>query len=219
MTDHPIITAIVLIVASYLLGSISFAVIMSKLFVKKDVRDFGSGSAGMTNVMRTAGKLPGILTFILDFAKGFGASLAGKLIFAELYKATSNDWFAPIFGALCCSLACLLGHVFPVFFQFKGGKGVATGVGAYFAISPLAALLGLVSFAIIFAITRIVSVGSLVGTAVVVLCAITFKLDFDFAVVPQILLGLAMGGTIFAKHKANIVRLIHGEEKKLTVKK
>lgn len=125
-----VFAAIAVVIAAYFIGSVNFAVIFARAFLKKDVRNLGSGNAGATNVMRTAGFLPGILTFVCDALKGFLASYLGKLVFG-LVMSSGIDWLDPIYGAYLCGIACMLGHVFPIFFQFKGGKGAATSVGIY----------------------------------------------------------------------------------------
>ena len=152
-----VITAIVTVIAAYLIGSINFAVIFAKAFMKKDVRELGSGNAGTTNVMRNAGFLPGALTFVFDALKGFAACYMGKMIFEYISIQTVSDWASPIFGAYLCGLACMLGHVFPFFFQFKGGKGVATSVGIFAVCCPIAIIIGLVAFALITVFSKYVS--------------------------------------------------------------
>ena len=145
------------VITSYLLGSISFGVIFSKLFAKKDVREYGSGSAGMTNVMRAIGLLPGVLTFVFDAFKGFAACYLAKYTFFPLANYFSNgEWYTePIYGAYLCGLVCMLGHMFPLFFRFKGGKGVATSVGIFAVCCPWAIIAGLAIFAISTASARI----------------------------------------------------------------
>lgn len=203
------------VIAAYLIGSVNFAVIFSNAFLRKDVRKLGSGNAGATNVMRTAGFLPGILTFICDALKGFIASYSGKLIFGLAASSAGIEWLHPIYGAYICGVACMLGHVFPIFFQFKGGKGAATSVGIYAVCCPIAIALGLCAFALVILFTKIVSLGSLAAAlTVVVLSVVFFAGDGNIFVVSA--LSITMGIIVFAKHKDNIKRLIHGEEKKLT---
>ena len=200
------------VVLAYLIGSINFAVIFSKLFTKKDVRDFGSGNAGATNVLRTAGILPGILTFLFDALKGFAACFAGKTIVANF--AASNSLKLSIYCAFACGLACMLGHVFPIFFRFKGGKGVATAVGIFAVCCPIAIIVGLAVFILLAIFTRIVSISSLCATVTVVTFAAIFY-NRDASIIPQIALSTAMGALVFIKHIDNIKRLLKGEEKKL----
>lgn len=203
--------AFISVVFAYLVGSINFAVIFSNIFIHKDVRDFGSGNAGATNVLRTAGVLPGILTFLCDAIKGFVACFVGKLIFSSLAKP---DTSSVVYVAFLCGLACILGHVFPVFFHFKGGKGVATAVGIFSVCCPIAIALGLVVFILSAVITRIVSISSLLATVTVVTCTGIFY-NKSAMLLPQLIIAALMGTVVFLKHTENIKRLIRGEEKKL----
>ena len=210
--------AFLTVAAAYLIGSISFAIVFSKAFAKRDVRDYGSGNAGMTNVLRVVGKKAGILTFICDAIKGFAACMIGKIVFDYLLSATGEGIFAPLNGAFICGVACMIGHVFPIFYGFKGGKGVAVSVGIFAVCCPIAIISGLAAFVIVLLLSRIISVSSLIATVVVVTLSIIFKSD-DASFILQIAAALTMGAIVFLKHSENIGRLIRGEEKKLTVKK
>lgn len=210
------ITAIVTVIAAYLIGSINFAVIFAKAFLKKDVRELGSGNAGATNVLRSAGVLPGILTFVFDALKGFAASYMGKVIFEYIATQNGGDWSKPIFGAYLCGTACMLGHVFPFFFQFKGGKGVATSVGIFAVCCPVAIISGLIVFTLVTIFSKYVSLGSVIATLVVVILSIIFY-DKTASVLPQMLLTLAMGAIVILKHKTNIKRLLAGTESKIKI--
>ena len=204
------------VISAYLLGSINFAVIFANAFLKKDVRKLGSGNAGTTNVMRTAGFLPGALTFVCDVLKGFAACYIGKMLFCYALNTGGVKWAYPAYGVYLCGVACMLGHVFPIYFQFKGGKGAATSVGIYAVCCPMAIILGLCAFALVLLTTKIVSLGSLAAAlTVVVLSIVFFAGDGNIFVVAA--LSIAMGIIVFAKHKDNIKRLIRGEEKKLTI--
>lgn len=209
-----VITAIVTVLAAYFLGSINFAVIFAKAFLKKDVRNLGSGNAGTTNVMRTAGFLPGALTFICDALKGFVAVFIGKTVFDYILTTSGDVWAQPIYGAYICGVACMLGHVFPVFFQFKGGKGVATSVGIFAVCSPIAIIIGLSVFAVCLVVSKLVSLSSLTATLTVVVCSAVFY-DTSAALLPQILLSCVMGIIVILKHKENIKRIISGTESKI----
>lgn len=211
------ITAIVTIIAAYFIGSINFAVIFAKAFVKKDVRELGSGNAGATNVLRNAGVVPGVLTFVFDALKGFAASFMGYKIFEYVNTQIASDWSAPIIGAYLCGLACMLGHIFPFFFGFKGGKGVATSVGIYAVCCWPAILIGLLVFALVTAFSKYVSLGSICAALTVVVLSIIF-FDKTAIVLPQIVLNLSMGAAVILKHKDNIKRLISGTESKIKAK-
>ena len=218
MLSRPIIIAILVTIFAYLVGSINFAVIFTKLFIKQDVRNMGSGNAGTTNVLRVGGFLPGALTFICDALKGFVAAGAGKLVFVFLAQNMNADWSNAVYGAFLCGFLCMIGHVFPIFFQFKGGKGVATSVGIFAVCCPIAIVLGLVAFATSTIITRIVSLSSLVATLVVVSLTIVFY-DNTALLWPQALLTCLMGAVVILKHSTNIKRLLSGTEKKIKIRR
>ncbi len=205
-----VIPVLLTVFAAYLIGSINFAVIFARIFLKKDVRKLGSGNAGTTNVMRNAGFLPGALTFICDALKGFAASYLGYIVFGHL----SAEWAVPVIGAYICGVAGMLGHVFPVFFQFKGGKGVATSVGIFAVCCWPAIVIGLIVFAILTLTTRYVSLSSLIATVTVVVCSVIFY-SSTASVWLQFLLAAVMGAIVFIKHKDNIKRLLSGNENKI----
>ncbi len=210
------------LIAAYLIGSVNFAVIFSKLFTGKDVRDSGSGNAGATNTLRTAGKLPGILTFVFDAVKGFAACYIGKVSFGYLYSVTSNEWLNSTYGAYLCCIAVMLGHIYPVFFGFKGGKAVACSVGTFAVCCPIAIILGLTGFAVSLIISKIVSLSSLIATVIVVGTSVIYQFvaaDITYNIIPIIVLSLIAGFIVFIKHKDNISRLIKGEEKKIFSRK
>ena len=160
--------------------------------------------------MRTAGFLPGALTFICDALKGFVACFIGKAVFTYFLPDTV-PW---IYVAYLCGVACMLGHVFPIFFQFKGGKGVATSVGIYSVCCPIAIIIGLAVFALMVLISKIVSLSSLIATVTVITLSIVFY-DYSANIIIPALLSIAMGTIVFLKHKDNIKRLVKGEEKRL----
>lgn len=209
-----LMTAVITAIGAYLLGSINFAVIFTKLFIKQDVRELGSGNAGTTNAMRVAGPLPGILTFVCDALKGFVACGMGYLIFKYMVSL-GFDWAQPIYGAYICGVACMAGHMFPIFFQFKGGKGVAVSVGIFLVCSWPAILIGLAVFAAVLLITRYVSLSSLIATVTVVILSVVFR-DTTASLWPQLLLTLIMAAAIFWKHTSNIKRLLGGTESKIS---
>lgn len=209
------IYAVLTVILAYLLGSINFAVIFSKIFMKKDVREMGSGNAGTTNIMRTGGFKLGAITFLGDVLKGFVACFIGKSVFANTVE-NGEAW--AVYGAFICGLACMLGHVFPIYFQFKGGKGIATSVGIFAVCCWPAIVIGLTVFALGVFLTRIVSVSSIAAAVTVVGCSMIFHYINDPALFwPQAILAIAMGVLVIAKHSENIKRLINGTEKKLTI--
>ena len=204
-----------IIIAAYLLGSINFAVIFARAFSNRDVRDYGSGNAGTTNVMRTVGFLPGLLTFVCDALKGVIACGAGLIVFRYV---PCPGWFHSVYSAYACAIACMLGHMFPVFFQFKGGKGVAISVGIFLVCCPKLVPIALGIFILLALTTRIVSLSSLAAmlSAVILTC---FFYNRAASPAPQIIMTVIMCILVYRKHTENIKRLIKGEEKKLTLRR
>lgn len=223
MSAGNILIAIGVVIFAYLMGSVNYAVIFSKIFTGGDVRNSGSGNAGATNVLRTAGKLPAILTFAGDILKGFISCLAGKLVFSYLFEVSGGlEVFTPDYGAYLCCVAVMLGHVYPIFFGFKGGKAVACNVGTFAVCCPLAIILGLIGFALVILTVKIVSLGSLIATAIVVGTACIWALTVtvtEYNPLPIIIMALLAGIIIYLKHSANISRLIKGTEPKISAKK
>ncbi len=206
---YVILTALI----SYLLGSISFAVIVSRALAHKDVRDYGSGNAGLTNVVRNFGKLPGLLTLVGDFSKGVVAVMLGRVIFARLAG------LEPQYGACVAGLFVIIGHIFPVFFGFRGGKGVLTTAGIALVIDPRVFLIAVSIFIIVFLITRIVSISSITAAfsypiATYVVNALSGRPD-----VVDTVLTACIGVILIYMHRANIKRLINGTEPKFERKK
>lgn len=205
---------------SYLLGSVSFAVIVSKAMAHFDVRDRGSGNAGMTNVVRTMGWKPGVLTFLGDALKGAAAVLVTRYLLLEPAFSAAGEsvsvLLAPHYAAYFCAIACMLGHVFPVFFQFRGGKAVSTAIGVLFCIHWGGAILVFLTFLILVLITRKVSIGSIMGavqwTFSVLLLATP---NGPVLQIYETLLASLISLIVIIKHKDNIRRLYRGEEKTL----
>lgn len=210
------IFAVLTVIAAYLIGSINFAVIFTKKYNNVDVRDFGSGNAGTTNVLRVAGKRAGMATFALDILKGALAALLGVIVFKFLP-------FSYVYGMFLCGLACMLGHCFPIFFGFRGGKAVATSVGIFAVCCPIAIILGLIAFAISVAISKVVSLSSLIATFVVVgvSCAYVYSGAFGPLVNPLIIsvITVACGLVVILRHIENIKRIFTGTEKKFSINK
>lgn len=213
-----IVLAVVAPILAYLIGSVSFAVLFTKHFSKTDVREHGSGNAGTTNVLRVAGKKAGILTFLCDALKGVVACVLGMLLYRIAFN---NNAELVLYGKYICGVACMLGHAFPVWFKFRGGKCAATSVGIFAVCCPIAILVGLSGYAASMLITRIVSISTLTATVLVVGFSIGIN-GFNQALKPDyIVIGLSLtaGVIVFLRHKDNIKRLLKGEEKKLKIKK
>ena len=212
-----IILAVLAVVAAYLFGSVNFAVMFTRAFDNSDIREQGSGNAGTTNVMRVSGVVPGLLTFFCDALKGFTACMLGKVLFAVVCQTYNYQIFWPLSGAYICGVVCMFGHIFPLFFGFKGGKGVATSVGIFGVCCPITVAVGLTVFAIVTLISKYVSLGSLVATVTVVVLATVVPLKYT-PVAVQVVCCALMALMIFYKHRGNIKRLLSGTERKINKK-
>lgn len=210
--------AIISLIVSYLLGSINFAVIFTKKIAKIDVREHGSGNAGSTNALRVGGKLTGALTFICDFLKGTLSSFIGLKVFEYISNHSQYSWSVPVYGAYICGIFCMIGHVYPVFFGFKGGKAVATGAGIFVPISWLTTVIGLLTFAGITALIGYVFIGSVTAATVVVITAICID-THEGNIWVKALLAITIGVIIILKHSSNFKRFIKGEEDNIHRKK
>jgi acyl phosphate:glycerol-3-phosphate acyltransferase len=188
---------------SYLLGAIPTGLLLARLFSATDIRAGGSGNIGATNVTRLLGKKFGVLTLLGDMLKGFLPVYIGALLFPTTRGGT-DYMILSIFG-----LAAFLGHLFPVYLKFKGGKGVATGFGVFAYLAPAPLVLALVLFVIIVAVSRYVSLGSLSTAIVLPLLLIIYSYPL-----PVVVTGIIMGFLVFIKHKDNIQRLLQGTENK-----
>jgi glycerol-3-phosphate acyltransferase PlsY len=194
---NPIAAALVGV--AYLIGSVSFAVLLVRLRTGRDIRTEGSGNAGATNVLRSHGRVLGLAVAGLDIAKGAVAVLLVRALTADPRCAAA------------AGLAVVVGHVFPLFYGFRGGKGVATAVGAFAVLAPLATLVCVGIFIVVVAVTRYVSLGSVV--AMVLLPPISGMLfRAPRAVVAA---AAAVAVLIVIKHRENLRRLALGDERKL----
>lgn len=208
-------------VISYLLGSINFAVILSNLFEKKDVRNMGSGNAGMTNVLRNFGALPGILTFFGDFLKAVAGVYIGMYVISPYILNVTGYELKGIYLGYICAAFSMVGHIFPVFFQFRGGKGIVVAIGSIFLLDWRIACALLIVFSVTVLISGIISLGSVIAAASFPLFIIVFNLiDKSDALHTVICLaiGVTMAALTILMHRENIKRLIKGEEKKLRIK-
>jgi len=202
------ITLLCIPIAAYILGSIPFGLLLTRLIGDADVRKEGSGNIGAANVARVAGTLPGILTLILDAAKG-----AAAVLLAEHLSNESAGWM------MIAGFAALVGHCFPIWLNFKGGKGVATAAGLFLVLCPLAFLGSLLLFILVVAFWRYVSLGSIAAAAAMPLL-IYFLWAPRHAPPPVITFGaLAVALLIVYKHDANIQRLVEGAEPKFSFSK
>ena len=178
-------------VGAYLLGSIPFPYLFAKLKTGRDIREMGSGNVGATNVLRTAGKTAGLITLILDVAKGSTAVLLGRYLLGEASGGAAAGFFA------------VLGHAYPVFLGFRGGKSVATGAGAFLMLSPFGILSSIGLFVLSLATVRIVSVSSILGSGMFPVFAWLFGAERNI-----VIWGAICAALIIFRHRPNIQRLI-----------
>src|SRR5437660_4966318 len=203
----------VAVIGSYLLGSIPFGYLAGRIG-GIDIRTCGSGNVGATNVIRTLGKGYGYPVFALDFLKGFGAVKISITIATQ----AQSEWNSPEMFGIVAAISSVLGHSFPVWLGFKGGKGVATSAGAFFALAPIAVLVGVAIWMLTFWLTRYVSVASIAAAAALPLIILittwlsrtTEKLLFYSSV--------CLAAVVIWRHRSNLSRLMRGTEPRFTRK-
>lgn len=205
-------TYFIVAIIAYCLGSISFSVIISKKMAGFDVREKGSKNAGSTNVLRTVGKKAALITLICDILKGIVAILIAVLI-GNLVNGVDKALLVEIAG-----LFAVIGHTFPIFFGFKGGKGVATALGVLFIVNWQIALICLVFALLLMCITKMVSVGSL--AAAILFPVLTIFIRDNYIVDGNyVVFGILMALIVIYNHRTNIKRLATGTENKINLKK
>ena len=209
---------IIVALLAYLIGSINFSIIISKKMAGFDVREEGSGNAGTTNVLRTVGKKAAALTLICDILKGLV-----PVLLAIIIGNIANNFGAEIrveYLAQIAGVATIIGHTFPLFFKFKGGKGVASSLGLILIINWQIGLICLVFALLVMAVTRMVSLGSI--TAAILFAILTlFGISSQFYIVKgnYIIFGIVLAAIVIFNHRSNIKRIISGTENKLSFKK
>lgn len=204
---------ILMAIIAYAIGSISFSVIFSKKMAGFDVREKGSGNAGSTNVLRTVGKKAAALTLICDILKGIVAILLAVLL-GYIVKELDSALLVQI-----ASIAVIVGHTYPAFFGFKGGKGVATSLGVLLLINWQIGLICLVFALVIMALTRMVSAGSVL--AAILFPVLTLFIGKQFFIVPgnYFIFSIIMALIVSFNHRSNISRILDGQENKISLKK
>lgn len=220
-------------VVAYLLGSINTAVLVTRIVTKgkSDIRQMGSGNAGFTNVLRCVGKVPAIVTIVCDALKCVIAVLIGGFIFsfAGQLLGSQDTVFANELincGKYIAGVFCILGHSYPVYFHFKGGKGVVTAAALIATEDWRVFLCIIATFLIIFICTKIISISSIISAVLYAPYTFVMTFVFDYPsgyslyyVIMSTIAALIIGIFVIVKHKENIGRLIRGEEKKITDKK
>ena len=202
------------ILVGYLLGSIPFGLLIGKRMAKVDVRKYGSGRTGGTNVLRTAGRKAAALVACLDVAKGVLAVVFAGLIVGEGYLGVGGFGLGVLVAQVLAALAAIVGHIWSVFLKFQGGRGVSVFSGALIALCPVAAMFGGVVIIAVIGLTRYVSLGSIAGVvgAYAVLVPLTIINGYPLEYLFYALFG---GVLIIFMHRDNIVRLVSGTERKL----
>ena len=207
-------SAVIVIIVAYLIGSIPFGYLLVRLSSGGDIRQTGSGGTGATNVSRRAGKLAGVATLLFDALKGAVAVFMA----AKWTDRFQPDWMISDWIIIGAAVAVIVGHIFPVWLGFRGGKGVATGAGAFFVMNPLAVLCAGVAFVIVVVLTRYVSLGSIVGALMIPLAVLVLHVLGlrDLSLVPM-LTGTTVGALLIViAHRGNISRLRSGTESKFS---
>ena len=196
---------LLVVIIAYLIGSIPFGYLIVRAKGGGDVRDTGSGGTGATNVSRRAGKAAGVVTLILDALKGAIAVIIAQL----MLKGDDTTWLPA-----AAAIAVIVGHVFPVWLKFRGGKGVARGVGVFLMLAPLAVLFAGVIFDAVVALTKYVSLGSILAAATIPLFVWLFVLEVDLK--PVLVASITGALLIMFAHRGNIARLLSGTEPRIS---
>ena len=216
----------IIILLSYLIGAVNFSILATKnIFKQEDIRTMGSGNAGFTNVLRSAGKGPAIVTFIGDFSKGVLAVWLGKVI-SMLDPFITKDSELVKYFMFLAGIACVIGHIYPCFFEFKGGKGILTGWSITLLIDLRVFFTVISVFLVVLFITKIVSLASIFAASSYPIATFMFYyMDFKrfngsiYYVIICTTIAFLTAILVVLKHKSNILRLISGTEKKITCRK
>jgi glycerol-3-phosphate acyltransferase PlsY len=207
------VTLAAVLTGSYLLGSIPFGYLAGRL-VGIDIRKVGSGNVGATNVVRVLGKQYGYPVFALDFLKGFGAVQISIL----MAPGRPPEWNSPeIFGILA-AMSSVLGHLYPPWLKFNGGKGVATSAGALLALAPVATLVGIAIWVIVFWLTRYVSLASMTAAVVLPIVILVVRSHDQNNGRPLVYSSVCVAAVVVWRHRSNLSRLIRGTEPRFTRK-
>ena len=207
-------TYILMAVIAYAIGSVNFSVIISKRVAGFDVREKGSGNAGTTNMLRSVGKGAAALTLVLDILKGLGVILLAKFVVAKIASESNEAILVQLAGFFV-----VVGHTFPMFFGFKGGKGVATSLGVLLIINPEIGGICLVFALLEMALTRMVSVGSI--NAALLFPVLTIFINYNYIAdgYNYIIFGIAMAAFVIFNHRTNLKRIYNGTENRISFKK
>lgn len=211
---------VALIVASYLIGSIPFSYLVVRMVAGADIRQHGSRNVGATNVARSFGKLPGVIALVLDLAKGYGAVALARWMVAQPQWPFSGTGASPLesreMWIALAGLVAVIGHVFPVWLRFHGGKGVATAAGVFLALDSMVFAAGALVFLIVIIASRYVSLASIVSAASMPLF---FRFLANNAPFWRIVISVVIALIVILKHHSNIARLAQRRERKLGQRK
>lgn len=208
----------IFIILGYFSGTIPFGFFFSHVFNLGNIREIGSGNIGATNVLRTGHKTAAFLTLISDFLKGY----IPVLLYMDSYELLKEHfWQQPFIDQTCTfiALAAIIGHIFPIWLGFRGGKGVATAIGTYLALSPLSFLLGGIIWGIVFFMTKISSLSALISLCGVLPVFIGFMTLKQPLIRPLLLFSITIAVLLMITHLSNIKRLLEGNETRLKTRK
>lgn len=204
---------------AYLIGSIPFSFLVVKLVAGKDVREHGSQNVGATNVARTAGKVPGIVALLLDIGKGYAVVALARLLVMRSdwpFETGMMPWQSREMWVALAGLIGVIGHMFPIWLHFHGGKGVATATGVFLALDPIVIAGAILVFAIVLVASRYVSLASIISAASI---PILFRYLSRGAPFWHIVISIGIAIAVILKHHSNIARLVAGTERKLGQRK
>jgi acyl phosphate:glycerol-3-phosphate acyltransferase len=206
------VTLTLILVGSYILGSIPVGYLAGQL-AGVEIRNLGSGNVGATNVVRVLGKKYGYPVFALDFLKGFGAVRISMLI----ATGPPPEWNSPEMFGIAAAISCVIGHSYPPWLKFKGGKGVATSAGALFALTPIGGLIGVAIWIVIFRLTRYVSLASVTAAVVlpIVILVISRRNEDAKAI---FYFSICVAAIVIWRHRSNLSRLVRGTEPRFSRK-
>ena len=206
------VTLVVILVGSYTLGSIPFGYLAGR-FAGIDIRKFGSGNIGATNAVRVLGKKYGYPVFALDFLKGFGAVRISML----MASGPPPGWNSPEIFGIAAAISCVIGHSYPPWLKFKGGKGVATTAGTLFALAPVVGFTGVAIWTVTFWVTRYVSLASVIAAVAlpIVILAVSWRNENAKAI---FYFSVCIAAVVIWRHRSNLLRLLSGTEPRFTRK-
>lgn len=225
-----IVPAFLLVLAGYLIGSLNFSIILTRLVSREDIRSKGSGNAGATNVLRSVGKRAALFTFIFDFLKCVLSILIGYYAFRYVCEKNGLSLLLIPIGKYAAGIGCMLGHIKPLYFHFKGGKGVTTAAALVLLLDWRVFIPAFSTFLIVFAVKKIVSLSSIIGMGLYPVYTFLVMYLFDYKGSPLetggnlsmpyilciTLASALIGGIIVVAHHSNIGRLRRGEEKPIS---